>query len=73
MTIQANIYHARESLAAVKAHCMASYVVVTKESLFVKYPEGFRVDGLRVSMTNGLAWACDQAMPRIERHWRGEL
>lgn len=57
MTIQANIRRANEALAAVKAHCMALHVVVAKEHLLVQYPDGYCVDGLRVSMANGLAWA----------------
>lgn len=73
MTIQANIRRSKEALATVKAHPMALRVEITKGHLLVRYPEGFRVDGLRVSMANGLAWACEQAVTRMEKHWRNEL
>lgn len=73
MAIQANIRRSKEALATVKAHCMALHVKVTKEFLFVKYPDGFRLDGLRVSMANGLTWACEQAVPRMEKHWKDGL
>jgi hypothetical protein len=73
MTIQDNIRRANEALATVKAHCMAFNVVVKKDYLLVWYPLGYRVDGLRVSMANGLAWACNKAIELMEIHWAGGL
>lgn len=73
MTIQANVRRANDALAAVKAHCMAARVEVTKAHLMIWYAPGYRVDGLRVSLANGLAWACEQAIPRMEKHWVGGL
>jgi hypothetical protein len=73
MTIQDNIRRANEGLAAVKAHCMALTVEVTKHHLIVMYGPGYRCDGIRLSLENGLANACERAIARMEIHWAGGL
>lgn len=68
--LQTNIEKARQAREAVNKHCMAARVHETKSHLLVIFPLGFRLDGVRVSMANGVAWACDKALAKMEETWR---
>ena len=57
-------------MAQVKAHCMAAKVESTRGHLLVTFPPGYRVNGVRVTKTNGMVWACEQALSRMEREWQ---
>lgn len=69
MTIQANLTAASEARAKVKAHPMALRVTETQQHLTVIFPEGFQLDGVRVSMANGKLWAYTKALEKMENIW----
>ena len=69
-TPQQNIAAANGALAKVKAHCMAARVKRDRQHLLVYFPPGYRLDGVRVTMANGVKWACEQALSRMEREWQ---
>lgn len=71
--VQANIKAANEARARVKAHCMAVSVEESPSHLLVLYPEGYSVGGVRVSMANGVVWAYDKALEKMEQEWRKDL
>lgn len=70
MTIAQNIEAASDARQRVKNHCMAASVSETKDHLMVTYPPGFYPDAVRVSMANGIAWACDKALEKMEAAWQ---
>lgn len=49
---------------------MAFRVTETHEHLLVVFPLGFRLDGVRVSMENGIIWACEKALEKMEETWK---
>jgi len=69
MTIQTNIKAVSEARAKVKAHCMALSVTESTTHLTVIFPEGFQLDGVRVIMANGVLWAYDKALEKMEKVW----
>lgn len=69
-TIQANIKAAKAARAKVTAHCMAAKVQEGREHLLVIFPPGYSLDGVRVTMANGVAWAYEKALERMERTWK---
>lgn len=54
----------------VREHCMAAKVQRDASHLLVIFPPGYRLDGVRVTMANGIKWACEQALSRMEREWQ---
>ena len=69
MTITDNLKAASEARAKVKAHCMATSVTESTTHLTVIFPEGFQLDGVRVSMANGVLWAYEKALEKMEKVW----
>lgn len=69
--IRDNIAAAKEARAKLRAHCMAFRITETETHLLVIFPTGYRLDGVRVSMTNGIAWACEKALEKMEHVWGG--
>lgn len=70
MTVQANIRAANEARQRVKEHCMAFKIIETTNHLTVVFPCGFSLDGVRVSMANGIVWACNKAIEKMEQTWK---
>lgn len=70
MTIKANIQAASEARRRVRSHHMAARVQETKEHLLVIYPLGFYPDAVRVSMANGITWAADKAIEKMDEAWK---
>lgn len=70
MCIKKNIAAANAARAAVRRHCMAFRVTETKDHLIVVFPCGFQLDGVRVSMANGIVWACEKALEKMEQTWK---
>ena len=64
-----NIELAEAARKKVREHCMAFAVTESKTHLFVRFPEGYRLDGVRVSMANGITWACEKALAKMEQVW----
>lgn len=52
---------------------MAFVVTESKTHLFVRFPEGYQLDGVRVSMANGITWACEKALVKMEQVWKGQI
>jgi len=73
MTIQDHIKAAKLARERVVSHCMALKVEETETHLLVIYPMGYQLDGVRVSKTNGIVWACERALINMEKAWRGEV
>ena len=71
MTIRQNIAVAKDARARLQAHCMAAKIEESRSHLLVIFPPGYGLSGVRVSMANGIAWACDQALQRMEATWKG--
>jgi len=69
MTIQQNTRAAFDARLAVRNHCMATRVVESREHLMVYFPPGYQLDGVRVSMANGVTWACKKAIEKMEATW----
>jgi len=70
--IQANIKAATAALDALQAHPMAARVERTAQHLTVLFPPGYRLDGVRVSMANGILWACQKAIEKMETTWQNK-
>lgn len=69
MTIQTNLQAARDARAKLANHCMAAKVEETEAHIMVTYPPGHFPDAVRVSKANGIVWACEQALIRMEATW----
>lgn len=68
-TVAENVSAASAAMEAVRAHPMAAKVSVDRSHLTVMYPQGFGLDGVRVTLANGKRWAAEQALTRMEREW----
>lgn len=73
MPIVLNIASGSDSMSKLRAHPMAAQVQVDGQHLTVLYPKGFRLDGVRVTLANGIAWSCAQALVRMEGEWLADL
>ena len=59
--------------ALVLGHCMCLVLEETPDHFICIYPQGFRVDGCRVSKGKGKLNALTILLDRMERHWLGGL
>ena len=69
--IQTNLAEANAARAKLHAHCMAAKVTEDRHHVTVIFPPGYFPDGVRVTKANGIRWAYEQALIRMERAWQG--
>ena len=69
MTIQANLAAVATIRARLKEHPLCLTVTESTTHLTVIFPEGFQLDGVRVSMANGVLWAYEKALEKCESIW----
>jgi len=69
MTIQANLSAVTTIRAKLKGHPLCLTVTESSTHLTVIFPEGFQLDGVRVSMDNGVLWAYEKALEKMEKGW----
>lgn len=72
VTIQQNIATAKDARKRLADHHMAAKVDETESHIMVTYPPGFFPDAVRVTKANGIVWAVDQALIRMDRAWGGK-
>lgn len=67
--IRQHIDAAEAAMKAVHDHCMAHRVTLDKDYLIVIFPDGYQLDGVRVTRQNGVKWAAEQALRKMEQVW----
>jgi hypothetical protein len=67
--VQINRASVAEALTKVKNHCMCLRLEETEEHYFALYPDGYRLDGCRVSKKMGKARALNILHDKMEQHW----
>ncbi len=72
MTIQENIAVVRSLRKRVQGHCMCLDLDETKTHIFIKYPEGYLLGGLRIEITTKKE-AFEKALDLMEKHWKESL
>ncbi len=69
-SVQENIKAAEQAVRSVQEHCMCAKMERNRTHLLVLFPPGYGLDGVRVTTVNGVKWACEQALARMERTWK---
>lgn len=55
--------------SAMVRHCMCAKVSETQSHVTVIFPPGYTLDGVRVTLENGKAWAYTKAAEKMEQIW----